>query len=254
MGSVQVGVTVEGRPGVGRRTIETALRRRGVHVVAAAPDVRVRVVAEALKPEDVVDEATIVVQTKADLTATTCGLRVVGLLALVDRFDDAEFDALRVLVDHPADLTSVDAFVTCAHRVPPEVRQRLLARLDRFGIAHAVLAVSGGAEAAAVAARLRELSNIDAVLAGIDVLAAPVRYRRVVENTCRADVFERMTAAVAVVEAAGVLVDRGERPADHRRRALHWARYARGPVTALHRACAADIVRGSLRLLDGTVP
>jgi hypothetical protein len=254
MGFVQVGVMVEGRPGVGRRTIETALRRRGVHVVTRSADVRVLVVAEVVKPEDVVDEATVVVQTKADLTETTCGVRVVGLLALVDRLDDAEVDALRVLVENPADMTSVDAFVACAHPLGREVRQRLLERLDRFGVAHAVLALSAGAEPSEVAARLRALSNIDAVLTGIDALTASVRYRRISESTCRADVFERMTAAVAVVEAAGVPVDRGNRPADHRRRALHWARYARGPVTDLHRACAADIVRGSLRLLDGAVP
>jgi hypothetical protein len=243
-------VSVEGRPGVGRRTIEAALRRRGVRIVPAGADVRVLVVAEAVKPEDVVDEVTVVVQTKADLSEPTCGLRVVGLLALVDRLDDEEVGALRALVAHPADMTSVDAFVGCPHPVASEARQRLLERLDRFGIAHAVLALSDGASADETAARLRALSNIDAVLAAIAAVAAPVRYRRVVENTCRADVFERMAAAVAVVEAAGVAVDRGDGPADHRRRALHWARYARGPVTDLHRACAADIVRGSLRLLD----
>ena len=59
-----------------------------------------------------------------------------------------------------------------------------------------------------------------------------------------------MTAAVDVVEAAGMHVDRGDDPDAHARRAVQWNRYARGPVNALHRACAADIVRGSLRLLD----
>ena len=35
------------------------------------------------------------------------------------------------------------------------------------------------------------------------------------------------------------------------RRAVRWRRYGGGPVNALHRRCSADIVRGSLRLLDG---
>lgn len=245
---------MHGRPGVGRRTIETALRRRGVHVVAGASDVRVLVVAEVVKPEDVGDDATVVVQTKADLTEATCGIRVIGLLALVDRLADDEVDALRVLVRHPADMGSVDGFASCAHPLDGDVRRRLLERLDRFGIAHAVLALADGASPAAVAARLRELSNIDAVLTALRAVAAPVRYRSV-EKCCGTsshdDVMARMTAAVDVVEAAGATVDRGDLPQDHRRRALQWTRYARGPVTELHRACAADIVRGSLRLLDG---
>ena len=44
---------------------------------------------------------------------------------------------------------------------------------------------------------------------------------------------------------------RGDDPAAHLRRAVHWRRYARGPVNALHRSCGADIARGSLRLLAG---
>lgn len=60
----------------------------------------------------------------------------------------------------------------------------------------------------------------------------------------------RMTAAVAVVEAAGLTVDRGDDPDAHRRRATHWRSHARGRVAPMHRSCCADIVRGSLRLLD----
>jgi hypothetical protein len=52
-----------------------------------------------------------------------------------------------------------------------------------------------------------------------------------------------------VVEAVGVQVDRGDDAAAHLRRAVHWRRYSRGPVNALHRSCGADIARGSLRLL-----
>jgi hypothetical protein len=58
-----------------------------------------------------------------------------------------------------------------------------------------------------------------------------------------------MAAAVDVVEAAGVVVDRGDNAAAHLRRAVRWRRYSRGPVGALHRSCGADIARGSLRLL-----
>ena len=60
-----------------------------------------------------------------------------------------------------------------------------------------------------------------------------------------------MTAAVDVVVAAGLSVDRGDTAAAHLERAARWRRYGRGPVTALHRQCSADIVRGSLRLWDG---
>jgi hypothetical protein len=58
-----------------------------------------------------------------------------------------------------------------------------------------------------------------------------------------------MAAAVDVIEAAGVAVDPGDDAAAHLRRAVHWRRYSRGPVDALHRSCGADISRGSLRLL-----
>jgi hypothetical protein len=53
-----------------------------------------------------------------------------------------------------------------------------------------------------------------------------------------------MAAAVQVVGAAGLEVDQSS----HLERAVHWRRYSRGPVNALHRRCAADICRGSLRL------
>jgi hypothetical protein len=64
-----------------------------------------------------------------------------------------------------------------------------------------------------------------------------------------AAVLAAMSSAVDVVEAAGIRVDRGDDPAAHLRRAVHWRRYSRGPVGALHRSCGADIARGSLRLL-----
>jgi hypothetical protein len=57
-----------------------------------------------------------------------------------------------------------------------------------------------------------------------------------------------MAAAVDVVEAAGLRVDLGDGEATHLRRAVTWQRYSRGPVSAVHRSCGADIARGSLRL------
>jgi hypothetical protein len=57
-----------------------------------------------------------------------------------------------------------------------------------------------------------------------------------------------MAAAVDVVEAAGMKVDRCQDAAGYLRRAVSWQRYSRGPVAGLHRACGADIARGSLRL------
>jgi hypothetical protein len=64
-----------------------------------------------------------------------------------------------------------------------------------------------------------------------------------------ATVLAVMAAAVDVVQAAGLTVDTGDEPSAHLRRAQHWNRYARGPVNLIHRDCAADISRGSLRLM-----
>ena len=58
-----------------------------------------------------------------------------------------------------------------------------------------------------------------------------------------------MAAAVDVVAAAGLAVDRDDQPSAHLHRALRLHRYSRGPVNDLHRSCGADICRGSLRLL-----
>ena len=282
---------------MGRSTVEAALRARGVSVAAEpVADVRVVVIAEALKPEDEAllasdPRPTLVVLGKADVIGASVGgplaaakryaveasaatgapvVAMVGLLATVGDLDDELVDALRTLVEVPADLASVDAFVRGEHPLRPELRARLIARLDRFGIAHAVLALANGADRAALVARLNDLSNVDAVVAGLRRVAAPVGYRRVqgamTELRCLqarfgdqqvlqfldadATAMAVMTAAVGVVEAEGMTVDRGDEPAAHARRALHWSRYARGPVNALHRRCAADITRGSLRLLD----
>ena len=57
-----------------------------------------------------------------------------------------------------------------------------------------------------------------------------------------------MAAAVDLAEAAGLEVGRADDPAGHLPRAVRWQRYSRGPASDLHRACGADIARGSLRL------
>jgi hypothetical protein len=138
--------------------------------------------------------------------------------------------------------------------------------LDEFGVAQATAAIRGGATRGDVAARLRSLSGIDDVVGKIEALGAPVRYRRVLEAVAELEtlavtdrrirefltrddtVVARMMAAMDVVEAAGMDVDRDDTAAAHLRRAVQWQRYRHGPVAATHRACGADIVRGSLRL------
>ncbi len=289
-------VAVLGRDGVGRDTVGAALSRAAVTVTpdATVADIHVLVIAEAPKPEDraqlaAADRPIVTVLNKADLTglgdggplvrahrrAADCraltGVPTVPMVALLAtaELDDELMSALRVLVTEPADVTSTDAFVRTGHSLRPELRRRLLAALDRFGIATAVLALGEGADAATVSAVLRRASQIDRVVEHIEAAGAPVRYRRVRSaltelNSLAAQsgderlaeflstdetVLAVMAAAVDVVEAAGAAVDRGDDAAAHLRRAVHWRRYSRGPVDALHRSCGADIARGSLRLL-----
>jgi hypothetical protein len=289
-------IAVLGRDGVGGGTVAAALTAAGVTVTSdvTAADVHIVVVAESLKPEERVrlaaaDRPTVTVLNKADLTGLGDGgpltrahrraaecraltgvptVPMIALLATAD-LDDELLSALRVLVTEPADLTSTDAFVLAGHSLRPELRRRLLATLDRFGIARAVLALGEGADDATVSTVLRRASQIDRVVAHVEAAGAPVRYRRIrsvvselhylalqsgdkrlVEFLSTDEtVLAMMAAAVDVIEAAGVAVDRGDDAAAHLRRAVHWRRYSRGPVSALHRSCGDDIARGSLRLL-----
>jgi hypothetical protein len=295
-------VAVHGRRGVGVPTVRAALSAAGIDVVTdtradgeVEADVDVLVVAEVAKPEDAVGRATLVVLNKADLTGFGPGgpivaaqrrsaqvaeltgtpteplVALLAVAALDDSvLDEQLLDALRLLVDEPADLRSPDAFVGGAHRLPPAIRARLIESLDLFGIAHSVVTLRGDrrrAGAQEVRAELRRVSRIGEVIQRIDALAAEARYRRmlgvvdelqVLAITDRevavflaADdtVLARMTAAVDVVEGIGLTVDPSDEPAAHLRRAVHWRRYRAGPLTDLHRACAADIAGGSLRLL-----
>jgi len=294
--SAPLRVAVLGRDGVGRGTVAAALTAAEVTVTSdpAGADVHVLVIAEALKPEErararAADRPIMTVLNKADLTGLGGGgplarahrraadvraqtgvptIPMVALLATAE-LDDELMAALRVLVTEPVDLTSTDAFVATEHALNRELRLRLLATLDRFGIARAVLALSGGADDPTVSATLRRASQIGRVLEHIEAAAAPVRYRRVrsavteLRSLAVASDDDRLTrflstdetvlavmaAAVDVVEAAGVHVDRDDDASAHLRRAVHWRHYSRAPVSALHRSCAADIARGSLRLL-----
>jgi hypothetical protein len=294
-----VSVAVTGREGVGRGRVTTALRRRGI-TVADDGDVCVLVVAEAVKAEDMLlaraaRRPVLVLLTKADLAGAGAtgpiavarrraaavrrqtgvpAVPVVGLLAALQSPGDLGDDlvaALRRFATEPPNLGSVDAFVDDPHPVERDVRTRLLARLDRFGIAHAVLALKDGCGPDRLPAHLARVGNVDEVMAALDGVAAPVRYRRMraaiaelhsldgqlddaaLSELLVADVtaMATMTAAVDVVTAAGLSVDRGDTAAAHLDRARRWRDYGRGPVNALHRQCSADIVRGSLRLWDG---
>jgi hypothetical protein len=205
----------------------------------------------------------------ADLQAMT-GVPAVSMVALLAAagLDDELIAALRVLTAEPADLTSTDAFVAADHSVPRDIRERLLCTLDLFGIAHCVLALRQGADPASLPAVLRRLSQLERVTARLTAVGAEARYRRMRAALTTlsamaaggapsvseflsddATVIAAMAAAVDVVHAAGLTVDDGDDPSAHLRRAVHWQRYGRGPVSRLHGQCAADICRGSLRLL-----
>jgi hypothetical protein len=281
-------VAVSGRRGVGRSTVAHALTQAGdlrgtiTLATSSTADVDLYVLADAVKPEDRVAIGTarrplLAVLNKADLIATTesgCHPHgptpaararcvqlsapagtpvepVVGILA-VDGLDDAQWSALRALAG--------------GHPVDPELRRRLVDTLDEFGVAQATAAIRRGATHAGVVALLRGLSCIDEVVDKIEALGAPVRYQRVLDAVAELEalavtdrriceflssddtVVARMMAAVDVVEAIGMDVERGDTAGAHLRRAVHWQCYRRGPVAATHRACGADIVRGSLRL------
>ena len=140
-----VRVAVTGRQGVGPSSVAAALSGAG-HMITRdvdGADVHVRVIAEALKPEDewaLRDSSVpaVVVLNKADLAgadpggplagaermaarlAAELGLPVVPMVApLADvALGDEELAALRVLARCAADMTSTDAFVAAPHDVP----------------------------------------------------------------------------------------------------------------------------------------
>ena len=305
--SAPLRVGVCGRPGAGRTAVRRALRGAGLVVTApgAAADVGVYVFTESLTRDDraALAEArlpTVAVLNKADLagfrgdgpmaiaaarcrelqSSTGVPTRPLAALLAVAASDPAVLDpeliaALQQLKEGSAGVNPV--------AVSPGIRRRLLAELDLFGIAISLAAVSGGADPAALAALFRQLSGVSSVIAEIDRVGAPPRYRRLVDALAPlvgqsvgprgaqvaeflagdAVVLARRAAATDVLTAAGEIpageipageIPAGEIPDDSGgpdaalRRAISFQRYARGPVAMLHRACGADIVRGELRL------
>jgi hypothetical protein len=208
---------------------------------------------------------------------------MMGLLAVaaLDDLDTALWAGLRALAADPGGLTCLDGsftgFLAANNPVPTDVRLRLLETLDLFGTALGIAAIRRGRTTAQVRALLRRVSGVDAVLDGIAAVGAEVRYRRVLAAVAELEalavgqarlgerisgflsrddtVVARMAAAVDVADAAGLEVDDVEPdrddPTAHLPRAVRWQRYSMGrlgPVSDLHRACGADIARGSLRL------
>ncbi len=200
---------------------------------------------------------------------------MIGLLAVaaLDDLDTGVWAALRTLAAHPGGADCLEnsyaGFLAADNPVPADLRVRSLEALDLFGIALGVAAVRQGRPAAQVRALLRRVSGVDTVVARIAAAGAELRYRRILDAVTELEalavsqrpmaesiggflsrddtVLARMAAAVELAEAAGLdPVDRD--PAAHLPRAVRWQRYSRGPVSDLHRACGADIARGSLRL------
>lgn len=275
-------VGVGGRAGAGRSTVIRALRNVGRTVAAAGEsvDVDVYVFVETLNADDRAAlsssmRPTIAVLNKADLAgfggdgpmaaaaqrcrelqrATAVPTRPLSALLAVAGTDPAVLDA--ALVD------ALRTLSTAPGGPADGARHRLAADLDLFGTACAVSAVRSGAGGADIAALLRTVSGLGEVCAAIDRASAVVHYRRLTGVlaefgaddaraarllTSDAVVLARMAAAAAVVDSAGVPDPQGCSRPDHLRRAIHWQRYARGPVSSLHRACAVDIARGALRL------
>lgn len=210
-----------------------------------------------------------------------------GLLAVAALEDlDAElWAALRALAADPGGATCLDGsfagFLAAGIPVPTDVRLRLLDVLDTFGTAVGIAALRRGCTRAQVRALLRRISGVDAVLQGVAVIGAEVRYQRALRAVAELEalavghddvaetisgflsrddtVIARMAAAEDLAGAAGP--DPGDRDRDdpdaHLLRAVRWQQYSRGAVSDLRRACGADIARGSLRLWSqacGSVP
>jgi len=250
-------VRVCGRAGAGRRTAERALRGAGIATVDEGADldidVDVYVFTETLDDADRAAERapgrpTVAVLNKAEL----CGLSADGPLAVAaDRcralrretaVPVVAFSALlAVAATVPAvlDEQALAALRALAAGTVPdaETRLRLAAELDVVGTAGSVAALRAGADASAIAGVLRAGSGIGDVITEIDRAGAPIRYRRAVGPA-------RVAAAGAVLDIAGAP---SPRRADPLARAIHWQRYARGPVSPLHRSCAMDLARDAMR-------
>lgn len=217
---------------------------------------------------------------RARLRAKDCAVRLgvptepmVGLLgvAALDQLDETLWTAIDVLAAEsaPLDAFHLDGFLAATHPLPAGVRSELLDTLDLFGTAIAVAAARRGRTRAQIGAILRQISGVDAVVSKIADLGAQVRYQRVLEAIAELEAFAvsderistfltsdnallaRMACAEEVARASGLAGATDNACVDQHAllpRAVRWQRYSRGPVSALHRACGADITRGSLRL------
>ncbi len=195
-------------------------------------------------------------------------------LAALDGLDAECWAGLRALAAHPG-ADGLDGshagFLAAGNSVPAERRLRLLDALDLFGVAVGVAALRRGRTPAQVRALLRRLSGVDAVVRRVAAAGAEQRYRRVLDAVAdlealavprdrgaervgaflRRDdtVLARMEAAAEMAGAAGLEPrDPAGDAGGDLPRALRWQRYGRAAVSDLHRACGADIARGSLRL------
>ncbi|MFA4081120.1 hypothetical protein [Mycobacteroides salmoniphilum] len=264
---------------------------------ADAMDVQVVVFAEALKPEDraVVGASNapkVLILNKADLTdpGTARGpwtaavercaqyrietrvptLPLSAHVPLAD-IDEGMVEALKLMVENPADTSSVDAFVTCTHEVPVRMRERLLHELDLYPMGCAIGALRQVPTLAApgLASLLCDLSGVDAVVSAIRAAIAQGWYRRMrtvlaelrrigvtgvlpvqIDAFLTSDdvVVAAMRCAVDAATAAGIPVELSDHPEDHRYRAERWQRFAAGPVNATYASMGTDIARGSLRM------
>jgi hypothetical protein len=259
-----------GRAGAGRRTVAHALSGAGLSVSTCGDaDVDVYVFVETLNGDDRAALAsavrpTVAVLNKADLAgfggdgpiavtarrcrdlqrATAIPTRPLSALLAVAATDPAVLD--------PAMIDTLRTLVTSPSCVSDGARRRMAKELDLLGTAFAVSAVRSGAGRDGVAALLRTVSGLDEVCAEVERAAAVVHYHRLTDmlegqRTGDDVVFARMAAAAAVLSAAGAAdVDCVTR-SDHLRRAIRWQRYARGPVSPMHRTCAMEVARGALR-------
>jgi hypothetical protein len=201
------------------------------------------------------------------------GLLAVAALADLDAMCTA---ALGELAAHPGGLAcldgSFDGFLAAQLPVPVAARRRLLEVLDLFGIAVGVAALRQGGGPTQLRAVLRRISGVDAVIDRLVAAGAQVRYRRMRDAVCELEALavskavseavsgsggqiraflssdDTVVARMAVATEAARAFGLGPGPTAPLPRAAHWQRYGRTAVSGLHRACAADIARGSLRL------
>jgi hypothetical protein len=255
-------VAVRGRRGVGCSVVARALNL-GAPAEPEGPEMVVYVIAEVVKPEDVqavqaLPHPVLAVLNKADVT----GFAGDGPMALARERCEYFSALLGVPVEPMSGLLAVAA-------QSDGVEHARSGTLGPFGGAVAVAAVRQGKTAAQVRALLRLVSGVDAVLDRLDTVGAEVRYRRVLDAVAELEalaisdgavggflardytVLARMAAAIDVAESAGLDVEPCRDRAGYLSRAVRWQRYGRAHASAMHRACGADIARGSLRLWSG---